>query len=270
MTSEDVVRYYEEFYDEAPRLQSGANRLELLRTQRVIERLRPPGTLSIADVGGGPGVYAQWLAQAGHEVVVVDPVPRHVEAAALLDSGSGSIASHLGDARALDLPDESFDLVLLLGPLYHLTTIGDRSAALAEAVRILRPGGRLFAAAISRFASFHDGLARGFLFDPDFAAGVSVSLETGRHENPTRNPAWFTDAHFHRPADFRAEIEASGLLGVTVEGLEGVAGLLPDIDQLLDDADRRALLLDFLDQLGPEPSLLGASAHLLASGLKPR
>src|SRR5204862_5703302 len=96
---------------------------------------------------------------------LVDPCPLHVaEARATLRSGTARV----GDARGLDEPDASFDAVLLLGPLYHLPERDDRLAALREARRVVRPGGQVFAAAISRCASAFDGMARGHLADPEF------------------------------------------------------------------------------------------------------
>ncbi len=73
-----------------------------------------------------------------------------------------------GDARELAGRAESQDAVLLFGPLYHLTEAGQRRQALAEARRVLRPGGRLLARAVCRFASLLDGLYQGWLDDPDF------------------------------------------------------------------------------------------------------
>ena len=86
----------------------------------------------------------------------------------MADVATTDWSATLGDARKLAFPDRSADAVLLLGPLYHLTERADRLAALREARRVLRPGGVVFAAAISRFASLLDGLARDLLDDPDF------------------------------------------------------------------------------------------------------
>jgi len=97
-------------------------------------------------------------------VHLVNPVPLYVEQA---ERRSGAarrpLASvRLGDARALDQPDGSVGAVLLLGPLYHLTTHEDRLMALAEGRRVLRPDGVVMAAAIARFASTLDGVLRTF------------------------------------------------------------------------------------------------------------
>lgn len=94
-------------------------------------------------------MHARWLAADGYEVHLVDPVPAHVEAAAALPG----VSAELGDARQLSAQDRSADVVLLLGPLYHLTEPADRARALTEAQRVLRPGGLVAAAAISRYLS---------------------------------------------------------------------------------------------------------------------
>jgi ubiquinone/menaquinone biosynthesis C-methylase UbiE len=100
----------------------------------------------------------------------------------------------MGDARALEMPADSADIVLLLGPLYHMTESSDRARALAEAARVLKPGGWLFAAAISRWASALDGLARDLLRDPRFAAIVEHDLQDRQHRHPTDRLDYFTTA----------------------------------------------------------------------------
>ena len=97
-----------------------------------------------------------WLASLGYQVEHRDLMPLHVgqlQAAA----GMQGIRTGIADARTLDLPDASVDAVLLFGPLYHLAGRADRMAVIREAVRILRPGAPLFAAAISRWATRIDG-----------------------------------------------------------------------------------------------------------------
>jgi ubiquinone/menaquinone biosynthesis C-methylase UbiE len=139
-------------------------------------------------VGGGPGAYAAWLAALGHEVHLVDPVPDLVaHAQTVRGAGSQKIAScRVGDARALDRDDQSADVVLLLGPLYHLIDAEDRRRALEEAYRVLVPGGVLFAAAISRFASALDGLAQDLFADPAFEQIVQWDIVDGIHYTRTR------------------------------------------------------------------------------------
>jgi ubiquinone/menaquinone biosynthesis C-methylase UbiE len=112
------------------------------------------------------------LAVECYDVHLLDPVSLHVEQALLAarTAGTALAGAVVGDARRLPYADASADAALLLGPLYHLTDRADRVMALREAHRVLRPGGRIAAAAISRFASTFDGLARGMLVDPGFEA----------------------------------------------------------------------------------------------------
>lgn len=263
-----------EYYDRAPeesRLEDGASRLEELRTREVIERhaRRPPAT--VLDVGGAAGAYALWLADAGYTVHLIDAVPRLVDEAQRRSvTQARPLAScRVGDARALDFPDRGADIVLLLGPLYHLTEAGDRAQALRETRRVLKPGGQLFAAAISRWASALDGLSRSLLQDPRFSAIVERDLRDGQHRNPTERLDYFTTAYFHRPDELRAEILDAGLMLDGLYGVEGPGWLLPDVAARLADSRRRTELLQVTRLLESEPTVLGVSAHLLAVARTP-
>src|ERR671936_189349 len=204
-------------------------RLEFARTREILARYLPPPPAAVFYIGGGMGAYAIPLAAQGYEVHLLDPVELHVREASNAwmqrereASGGGRLAEAVvGDARELPFENASADAALLLGPLYHLTERTERLAALREALRVLRPGGPMLAAAISAFASTYDGLTRGFLAEPGF------------------------------------ELEA--LLGV-----EGPGSALPEVNQWLDDPERRELLLRAIRRVETEPSVLGASAHMLA------
>jgi ubiquinone/menaquinone biosynthesis C-methylase UbiE len=245
---------------ERTRLQT-VHRLEFVRTREILARYLPPPPAQVLDVGGGMGAYAVPLAEEGYEVRLLDPVEVHVREAA----ASGRLAEAVvGDARELPFEDASADTVLLLGPLYHLTERGDRLAALREARRVLRPEGRLFAAAISAFASTYDGFKRGLLADPEFERIVEWDVREGQHRNPSGRPDWFTTAFFHRPDELREEVGEAGFTLEALLAVEGPGSSLPDIDAWLDDAHRREVLLRAIRRVEAEPSLLGASAHLLA------
>lgn len=263
-----------DYYDRAPeeaRLQQGPFQLEEARTRELIQRfaLPPPGT--VVDVGGAAGAYALWLAEVGYSVHLVDPVPRLVaEARRRSAAAEEPLAScRVGDARALEMPGETADVVLLLGPLYHLTDPEDRARSLHEAARVLKPGGWLFAAAISRWASALDGLARDLLQDPRFARIVEQDLRDGQHRNPTDRLDYFTTAYFHHPEELADEILAAGLALNGVYGLEGPGWILSDVAERMAHAHRRAALLRVARMLETEPAVLGSSAHLLAVAQRP-
>jgi ubiquinone/menaquinone biosynthesis C-methylase UbiE len=268
MLPPEVVAYYE-CGDEQDRLTARIGRLEWARTWELLERFLPEPPATILDVGGGPGAYAVPLALAGHAVHLVDAMPLHVrqgrDAAAVAGTTLASV--EVGDARELAFPDASADAVLLLGPLYHLLEVADRHAALTEAWRVLRPGGVLIAVAISRFASFFEGVHAGWAGDhPEI---VESGLHTGTHRNPDAMAHRFTTAHFARPEELVAEVGEAGFAVEALVAVEGPASLVDDPDGWLDDPRRRAWLLRQLRRVESEPSLLGASSHLLAVGRRP-
>ena len=266
---QEISSHYESGY-EAQRLAQGTSRLELARTQELLERFLPPPPAVVLDVGGGPGVYAFWLAQKGYAVHLLDVMPVHIEQARAASEHSATPLASLrvGDARELPFADASADLVLMLGPLYHLTERVDRIHALREGQRVLRAGGRLVAAAISRFTSTLDGLVHGYLDDEAFVQIARQDLHDGQHRNPSNHPAYFTTAFFHHPDDLKADVEAAGLAHERTLPVEGPGWLLQDFDQQWADARRRARLLEAIRWLEDEPSLLGASAHLLVVARK--
>ena len=188
--SDGFDRVITDFYERTPeevRLKHGPFQLEEARTRDLIQRFAPPPPGTVLDVGGAAGAYALWLAEAGYAVHLLDAVPRLVAEAERRSAAAERplISCRVGDARGLDVPGETVDVVLLLGPLYHLTDAADRAHSLQETARVLRPGGWLFAAAISRWASALDGLARDLLQDPRFALIVEHDLRDGQHRNPT-------------------------------------------------------------------------------------
>ncbi|MGD1059606.1 MAG: methyltransferase domain-containing protein [Solirubrobacteraceae bacterium] len=247
--------------------------LEGVRTRELLGRFLPASPAVVLDVGGARGAYALPLAREGYEVHLLDPWEPHVKAA-LVASGAqhdaplASVA--LGDARELPFSDASADAVLLLGPLYHLPGANDRAQALAETRRVLRSGGVLLAAAISRFASTFDGLRSGAISDPTFEAIVEGDLRDGVHRNPDPEgrPEWFTLAYFHQPAELGQELQMAGFTAVQILAVEG-PGSFRDLGTSLEDPKRRDAVLRAIQRVETEPTLMGASAHLMAVGRAP-
>jgi ubiquinone/menaquinone biosynthesis C-methylase UbiE len=265
-----ITDYYDRTPEEA-RLEQGPFQLEHARTRELIQRFAPPPPGTVVDVGGAAGAYALWLAEAGYSVHLLDAVPRLVAEAQRRSMAARQplTSCRVGDARVLAMPDDTADVVLLLGPLYHLTAPEDRARSLREAARVLKPGGWLFAAAISRWASALDGLARDLLGDPRFAAIVQQDLRDGQHRNPTDRLDYFTTAYFHRPTELADEVVAAGLALTGVYGVEGPGWILPDVPARMADVHGRVALLGVARMLETEPAVLGTSAHLLAVARRP-
>lgn len=268
--SKDIERHYLAGL-EAGRLATGRGELERIRTQAILARYLPPPPAHIIDVGGAAGVYAIPLAGQGYKIHLIDPVVLHLEQARAAAAAAKVQLADItpGDARGLDCEDACADAVLLLGPLYHLVDHKERMIALREARRVLKPHGLLVAAAISRFASLIDGVASSVFHDREFRGIIARDLATGRHENPTGHPDYFTTAYFHRPEELEEEVYEAGFVGVEVLAVEGPVWSAAGFEAAWSDPDQRAKMLEFLDTIEREPSVKGASAHLLAVGRNP-
>jgi ubiquinone/menaquinone biosynthesis C-methylase UbiE len=261
---EPEIREYYEQGREAGRLSGEfpSGPLELARTQELILRNLPAGVLDVLDVGGGPGVYAAWMAQRGHRVRLVDPVQLHLDQAR---QRQPSLEAVKGDARELEEPDGSVDVVLLLGPLYHLTEAPDRLRALGEAHRVLRPGGLVFAAGISRYAALLDLLVRlDRLHELDVWARVREAVATGVFRGHAEG--LFTTAYFHLPEDLKEELSSARFSEIEVFNIEGPGFLVGNFADRWADPAKREAMLEAARLVEQAPSMMGASSHLLAVG----
>jgi SAM-dependent methyltransferase len=256
------MRAYYEQGKERDRLVGSKGTLESERTKEILRRRMPPAPAVVADIGGGPGHYALWLAKLGYTVQHRDLMSLHVDQLQALSNPL--IQTAVGDARDLDLPDSSVDAVLLLGPLYHLPEREDRLKTLREARRIVRAGGPIFIAVISRWAPRLDGVLQERLYedDPNFLSLLPEVEGTG--ELPPVVPNGFV-GYTHRPGDVADEVSEAGLHLDDLVGVEGLPLAATDMQSRIGDPIAWNVLLDAARAIERVPELLGLSPHLIAT-----
>jgi SAM-dependent methyltransferase len=252
-----IQHYYSSVFDEDARLttRSAQSALEFIRVQELVRDRIAPGS-RVLDIGGATGVHAAPLATAGHEVTLIDPVEAQVTTA----RRHGTFHAEVGDARRLRFADDSFDVALLFGPLYHLKSREDRLAALGEAVRVVEQGGWIFAAVIPRFIS-HAAVSLGEETPDPYPASWIQLLEAGRPVAGGRFPA----GHFHTAEELETELLTAGLRNIELHAIEGSSGLA--LEQLSDgDEELLQAALTIARRTGHLPGIRDMSNHLMGVG----
>ena len=145
----DVLAALTDFYsgyDEEGRLLSRHGSVEYLTTMRYIEKYLQPGR-HILEIGAATGRYSHALARQGYRVDAVELVQHNIDIFREKTQPGEYVTVRQGNAKDLSCFEaDTFDITLLLGPMYHLFTREDQKQALAEAIRVTKPGGVIFAA----------------------------------------------------------------------------------------------------------------------------
>ena len=244
------------------------HRTEFAVTMRALSEYLPPAPATVLDTGGGPGRYSIALAQMGYTVTLLDLSSGSLEyARGKAAEAEVELAAYVhGDALDLShIPEESYDAVLLMGPLYHLLEEADRRRAVCEARRVLKTGGPLFAAFITRYAPIRYAARH----QPDLLLTGKPTgqelLETGVHRPEAGGG--FTDAYFAHPGEIRPLLESCGFRTVGMVGCEGVLSQIEDqVNDLTGETWEAWVDLNY--NAGKDPYLYGAAEHLLYIGKK--
>ena len=262
-----IADYYDaRVQEEWQRLE--ASWLEFAITQHFIRAKLSPES-RILDLGGGPGRHALALAKDGYSVDLVDLAPANVNFARqkAAECGVRLGFAMVGDARALpSIESESYDGVLVLGPLYHLTAREDRARCIDEVRRVLKPGGCGFFAFISTYASAHYAVKH----MEQLPALMPLLREASGRESYIVDPAkgHFTKAFYIHPSLIAEEFEGCGFQRVSLFGAESLFAQ-SELRLLSQSPETRSELLAFAIAQAEDVAALYNSEHIVFVGRKP-
>jgi ubiquinone/menaquinone biosynthesis C-methylase UbiE len=247
--------------------------LEFAVNKAWIAKFLPRPGARVLDIGGGPGRYSIWLAHQGYRVTLADLSPDLLAIAREKAREAGVDLEGVVEANALDLsqfPDDSFDSVLCLGPMYHLLEEQDRRAVASELLRVLKPGGHAFVAFLNHLGALRAAVNQDIPFFTPYTFDIVKRWHyDGVVDFPVSgvfSPAWAS-----RPRDVSPFMERSGFETVDLVSSESVAGDMQAHLSLF--AQRQpelyAWVLEELVKLANDPTIVGSAWHFLYIGRKP-
>jgi len=253
----ETNRILEEYYNkfkENKRLLSRHGQVEFLTTLKYIhECLEGQEHAKILDVGAGTGRYSFYLAKEGHDVTAVELVEHNLD---VLRSQKEKVKIKAYQGNALDLSrftEESFDMTLVFGPMYHLFSFEEKLQALREAKRVTRKGGYILVAYIMN----EYGVITFAFKEGNVKACMEKNMLTGDFHCRTK-PEDLYD--YVRLEDIDRLTEAAGLSRIKIIAADGAANYIrPTLKEM--DEETFALFMDYHLATCERPELLGASAH---------
>ncbi|MDA0120880.1 class I SAM-dependent methyltransferase [Vibrio sp. T11.5] len=265
VVQEEYMEYYAKFDEEKRLISQNITRIEFDTTLSVLGAYIAP-ECHVTELGAATGRYSLHYAQLGMSVTAVELVPELVEQ--LKDNATRrSLNLSVYEANAMDvsfIEDGSQDVVLILGPLYHIQSKSDREAVLREANRILKPNGVVAIAYISRF--FVSGLLAKMSSDLVSPAVLSELKESGLVTSPDVDP-FFRTGYFAEPSEIESIATQSGFCVEKHIATDGFVRFIGHEVNHLNEQQYQAWLSYHLSTCA-EPSLLGSSNHGLVIAKK--
>ena len=260
-----VVESYENYREENRLTTNNARRIEFLTTVRIFEE-HFGQQQKILDCAAGTGVYAFHLAEQGHQLTATDITPRHIDVIReQLKEKAYSMETAVLDARDLScFEDESFDVVLNMGPFYHLLTEADREQCMKECLRVLKKGGLLVTAYIPRFYVFqYVAMQDSKYLDARLAKQL---ISTGELHHDDEKCFW-TDTYYSTAEEMEQLYQKHSLELVDHFAQDGTT---PHFSAAVDqwNEEQFAIWCEHHYNICRERSLLGASNHVVLIGRK--
>ncbi|TQO55895.1 class I SAM-dependent methyltransferase [Paraclostridium bifermentans] len=263
----EVLKFYESGVEKG-RLERGLGIIEFYRTKEILKKYITSSNNIIYDVGGGIGVYSSWLSEMDNTVHLLELAPSAVKYALENQKLTNPFIAEVCDARNINRLNESADIVLLMGPLYHLQNPKDRMKVLNECYRVLKKDGILFSVGISKFSTTTWALStygstNELLGENEFMNMIEKELITGNHIRPKEYPYLITQAYFHDPLELQSEVESAGFKTINKHAIEGTIWFTPNLNEKWKNPEIRTRLLNILKITENEDSIMGMSPHFM-------
>ena len=247
----ELEQYYNKFNEEK-RLSSRHGQVEYITTMKYIHKyLEDMPQAAILDIGAGTGRYSVALAQGGYDVTAVELVKYNL---GILKSKNSSVKAYQGNALNLKrFADESFDMTLLFGPMYHLYTEEDKQKALAEAKRVTKPNGIILVAyCMNEYCVLTYAFKEGH---------IRECLQKDRLTEDFHSSAEAKDLYdYVRIEDIDALNEAAGLKRIQIISPDGPANYMRPVLNAMDE-ETFSLFIQYHLATCERADLIGAGAH---------
>lgn len=255
---EEIVKGFYARYKEENRLDGSIQgKVEYLTTMHYIHKFLGEGA-KVAEIGAGTGRISIALAKEGYNVTSVEYSDANFEKLKANAEGVDNIKVFHGDAVNLEmLPDGEFDVTLLFGPMYHLYDKKDQMAALREAKRITRPGGKVLIA----FLSVHAIMYTNYIWnrEADFDAGYRENFDENLEVKHFPEQL-FTGFNID---EFEKLVEESGLKRITTVSADGMLELACQTEKFGLNEDNLDLFMKYHLAYCETRELLGGASHLI-------